>query len=126
MNTCTHFSRAIVYLVVITFVAGCATTRSLPASDAGYLQTHINVGDKVNILHRSGREIDMIVSDVNTEGLEGDGAFIAYPDIKEVRITSHDQVIMTGFLILVGVVLVYMLATGTDCDTYDITDDCNN
>jgi len=76
-------------IVLISFVTGCTTMRPLPAADAQSIASHIEVGDKVQIIRNDASDVKFKVEAISNEGLDGDGIFVAYSDILQISVREH-------------------------------------
>ena len=63
--------------------------RPLPAADAQSIASHIEVGDKVQIIRNDASDVKFKVEIISNEGLEGDGIFVAYSDILQISVREH-------------------------------------
>ena len=105
-------NKFIIYLVLIAFTAGCTTMRSLPATDAQSLASHIEVGDKIKIMRNDDTDVTFKVSAVSDEGISGDGVFVAYSDIRQVQVRQSSDgkslvLVAALTLVLVGALAFY-------------------
>jgi protein involved in polysaccharide export with SLBB domain len=84
------------YLITIAvflclFAADCTTTSKVPATYWSTLATRIEPGDKVTITKSDGQEVKFKVTEVNNQGITGDGQYVAYADMREVLLTEYDS-----------------------------------
>ncbi len=61
----------------------------LPATDAQSIASHIEVGDNVQLTRSDASDVRFKVEAISNEGLAGDGIFVAYSDIQQVRVREH-------------------------------------
>jgi len=97
----------IIYLVLITFVAGCTSMQPLPATDAESLTSQIEVGDKIKIIRNDDTDVTFRVSAVSDDGISGDGVFVAYSDIRQVQVNQTGNGKTLG--IVAGIVILAAL-----------------
>ncbi len=100
-------NKFIIYLVMIAFTGGCTTMHSLPATDAQSLANQIVVGDKINIIRNDDTDVTFEVGAFSNEGISGDGAFVAYSDISQVRVSDTNNGTILG--LVAGIVLLVAL-----------------
>ncbi len=105
-------NRFVIYLVLIAFAAGCTTMRSLPATNAQSLANEIEVGDKINIIRNDLTKVTFEVAAVSDEGISGDGVFVAYSDIRQVRVRQ----LSTGKTVGLVAAIVAVLAIAASAD----------
>ncbi len=106
-------NKFIIYLVLIAFTAGCATMRSLPATDAQSFASQIEVGDKIKIIRNDETDVTFKVSAVSDEGISGDGVFVAYSDIRQVQVRQSSTGKTVGLLVAAIVAALAFVASDT-------------
>jgi hypothetical protein len=94
-----------VCIVLLAFAAGCTTMRSLPSSDAQSVASQIEVGDKVQVTRNDGSDVEFKVEAISNEGLAGDGVFVTYSDILQVRVREHSTAKTVGLVVAILVVV---------------------
>lgn len=92
-------------IVLLSFVTGCTTTRSLPANDPQSFESQLKVGDKVQITRNDASDVKFKVDAISDEGLAGDGIFVAYSDIQQVRIRELSTAKTVGLIAAILIVL---------------------
>ena len=100
-------NKFIIYLVLITFGAGCTTMRSVPTTDAQSLASQIEVGDEVSIVLNDLTDVTFDVDVVSNEGIGGDGVFVAYSGIQQVQVRQFS----TGKTVAFAAILVALAIT---------------
>ena len=100
-------SKLIISIVVVSFAAGCTTMRSLPATDAQSIASQLEVGDKVRITRHDATDAKFRVDTITSEGIGGDGVFVAYSDIQAVQVREHSTAKTAG---LVAAILIIIKA----------------
>jgi hypothetical protein len=99
-------NKIIIYLVLISFTAGCTSMRPLPATDAQSLASQIEVGDKIKIMRNDDTDVIFKVSAVSDEGISGDEVFVAYDDIRQVQVRQLSTLKTVGLIAAIIAVLV--------------------
>ncbi len=102
-------NKFIIYLVLIAFLAGCASFETLPGTDAQSLASQIEVGDKIKIMRNDDTDVTFKVSDVSDEGISGDGVFVAYSDIRWVQVSQQSIVKSVGLMVGIAVVFLALI-----------------
>ena len=97
----------IIYLVLITFTAGCTSMQPLPTTDAESLTSQIEVGDKIKIIRNDDTDVMFRVSGVSDDGISGDAVFVAYSDIRQVQVSQTISGATLG--IVAGIVVLAAL-----------------
>ena len=92
-------------IVLISFATGCTTMRSLPTNDAQSIASHIEVGDKVQIIRNDASDVKFKVETISDEGLEGDGIVVAYSDILQISVREHSTAKTVGLIAAILIVL---------------------
>ena len=95
----------VISFVLLSFVTGCTTTRALPANDAQSIASPLKLGDKVQITRNDASDVKFKVDAISKEGIGGDGIFVAYSDIRKLRIREHST---TKTVVLVAAILVVL------------------
>jgi len=98
-------NKVVICIVLILFVAGCTTMRPLPATDAQSIASQLEVGDKVQITRSDASEVTFKVESISNEGLAGNGIFVAYSDILQVRVREHSTAKTVALVTAILVVL---------------------
>ncbi len=106
-------NKFIIYLVLISFTAGCTTMRSLPATDAQSLASQIEVGDEIKIMRNDDTDVTFKVSAVSDEGISDEGIFVAYSDIREVQVRQSSTGKTVG-LVAAIVAIAIIIAKGIE------------
>jgi len=73
--------KSIVYLMLIMFATGCATTKQLSTTDF----TQVNLGDELTITKTNGKVVKFIVTDILEDGISGSNQFVAFTDISSIH-----------------------------------------
>jgi hypothetical protein len=97
--------KVVICIVLILFVAGCTTMRPLPSTDAHSIASSIEVGDKVEIIRNDASDVKFKVETISNEGLDGDGIFVAYSDILQIRFSEHSTAKTVGLIAVILVVV---------------------
>ena len=97
--------KVVICILLISFVTGCTTMRPLPASDAQSIASHIEVGDKVQIIRNDASDVKFKVETISNEGLDGDGIFVAYSDILQISVREHSTAKTVGLIAAILVVV---------------------
>jgi len=82
--------------------------RPLPATDAQSLASQIEVGDKIEIVRNDLSEVSFKVNAVSDEGISGNGVFVAYSDIRQVRISQFSTA--KTWSLIAGIVVIAAVA----------------
>lgn len=107
-------NKFIISIVLLSFVAGCTTTRSLPANDAQSVASHLKIGDKVGITRSDASEVKFKLDAISNDGIEGDGIFVAYADIQQIQIRERSTVKTVA---LVAAILIVLKGLADYADT---------
>ena len=107
-------NKFVIYLVLIAFTAGCTTMRSLPTNDAQSLASQLEVGDKIKIIRNDDTDVTFEVVTVSDEGISGEGAFVAYSDIRQVQVSHASTGAKVGWVAAMVVVFVALLGSIAD------------
>jgi hypothetical protein len=106
-------NKFVISIVLLSFVSGCTTTRSLPTNDAQSVASQLKIGDKVRITRSDASEVKFKIDAISNEGIEGDGIFVAYADMQQVQIKEHS----TGKTVaLVAVILTVLIGWAAYAD----------
>ena len=107
-------NKIVISIVLLSFVAGCTTMRSLPTNDAQSIASQLEVGDNVQLTRSDASDVRFKVEAISNEGLAGDGIFVAYSDIQQVRVRKHSTAKTVGLAaaILLVVKGLYDYANG--------------
>ncbi len=97
--------KVVICIVLISFISGCTTMRSLPSDDAQSIGSQLEVGDKVQIVRRDASDVRFKVEEISNEGLAGDGIFVAYSDILQVSVREHSTAKTVGLVAAILVVV---------------------
>lgn len=97
--------KVVICIVLISFITGCTTMRPLPAADAQSIASHIEVGDKVQIIRNDASDVKFKVETISNEGLEGDGIVVAYSDILQISVREHSTAKTVGLVAAILIVL---------------------
>jgi hypothetical protein len=98
-------NKFVISTVLISFVTGCTTMRPLPAADAQSIASHIEVGDKVQIIRNDASDVKFKVETISDEGLEGDGIVVAYSDILQISVREHSTAKTVGLIAAILIVV---------------------
>ena len=98
-------NKVVIRIVLISFVSGCTTMRSLPSNDAQSIASHIEVGDKVQIIRNDASDVKFKVETISNEGLDGDGIFVAYSDILQISVREHSTAKTVGLIAAILIVV---------------------
>jgi hypothetical protein len=101
-------NKFVISIVLITFVTGCTTMRPLPAADAQSIASHIEVGDKVQIIRNDASDVKFKVESISDEGLDGDGIFVAYSDILQISVREHSTAKTVWLIAAILTVLIVL------------------
>lgn len=102
--------RSLVVLIIVTFTSGCTTMQPIRGTDGESLSNQISVGDTVEITRLDGEVVKFKVDDVLQSGVGGEGQFIAYKDIRQVRVARKGSA--TPALLIVGGIVAAILLVG--------------
>jgi len=97
--------KVVICIVLISFVTGCTTMRPLPAADAQSIASHIEVGDKVQIIRNDASDVKFKVETISDEGLEGDGIVVVYSDILQISVREHSTAKTVGLIAAILIVV---------------------
>jgi len=97
--------KVVICILLISFVTGCTTMRPLPAADAQSIASHIEVGDKVQIIRNDASDVKFKVETISNEGLDGDGIFVAYSDILQISVREHSTAKTVGLIAAILIVV---------------------
>lgn len=92
------------------FGAGCSTMLAVQGGPAAF-QNSIQLGDTVKIATTDGRTLKFEVSDVNANGISGEGQAVSYDSIASLQ---KQQISLWRTLAIVGAVIVAGVALGGD------------
>ena len=104
--------------VLLSFVTGCTSMRSLPTNDAQSIASQLKVGDKVQITRSDDSDVRFKTEVISTEGLAGDGIFVAYSDIQQIKIREHSTAKTVGLVVAILVVLKALADYADTIDTF--------
>jgi hypothetical protein len=109
-------NKIIISIVLILFVSGCTTMRSLPTNETQSIASQLNVGDRIRITRSDASDVKFKVETISSEGVGGDGIFVAYSNIQQVQVREHSTAKTVGLVaaILVVVKGLYDVADATD------------
>jgi hypothetical protein len=97
--------KVIICIVLLAFITGCTTMRALPSSDAQSIASQVEVGDKVQVTRSDGSDVKFKVEEISNEGLAGDGVFVAYSDVLQVRVREHSTAKTVGLVVAILLVV---------------------
>jgi hypothetical protein len=97
--------KVVICIVLLAFVAGCTTMRALPSNDAQSITSQLTVGDEVQITRIDASVVRFKVDAISDEGLAGDGVFVAYSDIQQVRVKEFSAVKTVGLVVTILVIV---------------------
>ena len=110
----TTLNKLIIYLVLITFTAGCSTMQPLSSTDLTTVASQVSAGDKVEITRTDGETLKFKVSEISDNGITGDDIFVAYTDILKIKVQQSSNNRKSNILIValtaVGVLMLIGLA----------------
>ena len=98
-------NKIVISIVLLSFVTGCTTTRSLLTNDAQSIASQLKVGDKVQITRSDASDVRFKIEAISNEGIDGDGIFVAYSDIQQIQIREHSTAKTVGLVAAIMVVL---------------------
>jgi hypothetical protein len=98
-------AKIIICIVLIAFVTGCSTMRALPAIDAQSIMSELEPGDDVQITRSEAPDVKFKIEAISNEGLVGDGIFVAYSDILQVRVREPSSAKTVGLVVAILVVV---------------------
>jgi len=98
-------NKIVISIVLLSFVTGCTTTRSLLTNDAQSIASQLKVGDKVQITRSDASDVRFKIEAISNEGIDGDGIFVAYSDIQQIQIREHSTAKTVGLVAAILVVL---------------------
>jgi len=98
-------NKVVICIVLISFVSGCTTMRSLPSNDAQSIASQLEVGDKVQITRSDASDVRFKVETISNEGLAGNGIFVAYSDILQISVREHSTAKTVGLIAAILVVV---------------------
>ena len=79
--------------------------RALPSNDAQSIASQLEVGNKIQITRSDASEVTFKVESISNEGLAGNGIFVAYSDILQVRVREHSTAKTVALVTAILVVL---------------------
>jgi hypothetical protein len=97
--------KVVICILLISFVTGCTTMRPLPAADAQSIASHIEVGDKVQIIRNDASDVKFKVETISDEGLDGDGISVGYSDILQISVREHSTAKTVGLIAAILIVV---------------------
>ncbi len=97
--------KVVICILLISFVTGCTTMRSLPSNDAQSIAGQLEVGDKVQLTRSDASEVTFKVESISNEGLAGDGIFVAYSDILQISVREHSTAKTVGLIAAILIVV---------------------
>ncbi len=109
----TTTGRLCVCLALLIFATGCSTYQRLPGTDAATVKSQVDVGDNVKITKINGEKIEFEVSEVSNTGVGGEGQFVAYADIQEIRSPQISTGATVGVSATVGALLLLFIGLAT-------------
>jgi len=109
-------SKAVIIVVLISFTTACTAFKPMTAIDPESMQSQLQVGDEVRVLQTDGRELILVIDEIDDKGVSGGGMFVAYPDmhVVSVRDTSTTRSVLLGVGIFLGVMLAALLSIDED------------
>jgi len=110
LNGNAGFTRFIICFVLIAFTAGCTTMRPVYGTDAASYIAQIEVGDKIELTRNDLTTVEFKITDISSDGISGEGIFVAYPDIQEIQTVHSNAGKITG-IVLIGALLVGLVGT---------------
>ena len=113
------FYKSIVYLMLIMFATGCATTKQLSTTDF----TQVNLGDEITITKTNGKVVKFIVTDILEDGIGGSNQLVAYTDISSMHRKRDKNVARSVVLALVWIAIVAYVTRDEDVDEFVIPDE---
>jgi len=97
--------RIFLCLILLTFTVGCSTFQRLPGTDQATITSQVAVGDSVKITKNDGEEVRFKVSEITDSGIGGEGQFVAYSDIGEIRSAQFSTGATVGISVMTGFIL---------------------
>ena len=97
--------KVVICIVLISFVTGCTTMRALPSIEAQSIASQLEVGDDIRITRSDDSDVRFKVETISNEGLAGDGIFVAYSDILQIRVREHSTAKTVGLVAAILIVL---------------------
>jgi hypothetical protein len=98
-------NKIIISIVLILFVSGCTTMRSLPTNETQSIASQLNVGDRIRITRSDASDVKFKVETISSEGVGGDGIFVAYSNIQQVQVREHSTAKTVGLVAAILVVV---------------------
>ena len=80
--------RTLMLLVFVTTTLGCTTLRPVIGSDLEAVSNQISAGDKIEVTRQDHRLVIFRVSEITKTGIGGEGNFIDYGDILQIRVVK--------------------------------------
>ena len=74
-------------------------------SDAQSIESELKVGDEVRVTRSDASDVKFKVEIISSEGIGGDGIFVAYTDIQQVERREHSTAKTVG---LVAIILILL------------------
>ena len=102
----TLFKQLLAACVVLSMV-GCTTLQPLAVNPSN-LSSSLKPGDRVELVTRSGEQLQLKIDSVDANGLQGDGKQVAFNDIQSIDRKETDTK-RTAWIVL-GVVAAGALA----------------
>ena len=100
--------RAIICIILVTFTVACTSMQTIPLTDREALTSLISVGEKVEVTRHDGEVSTFIVDQFSESGIGGDGYFVEYDDIEQIRVARDTGSIDDSKMlwIILGIALV--------------------
>jgi len=124
MNGHDSLNKASIYLLLLTFTAGCTTSLPLAPITPEALADLVAVGDTVEVEKKDGDSLTLNVTEVSKEGVRGSGNFVPYTDIQRISL-RRENVVGTVSLVVLGVAVLYALEKNFDCGLFSWDSECS-
>ena len=82
----TPTQRLVVYLIIMSVVAGCTTMQPLSSTSPSTALNAVDVGDTVRISKNNGTEVTFEVTKISRRGIEGENVAVAYRDMRAIHV----------------------------------------
>jgi hypothetical protein len=86
MNGYNGLGKAIVHLVLVTFMFGCTTLQGLSLTNTQSVKSELQVGDEVRVTRKDGTAVAFDIDSVTDEGISGDGTLVAWSDMQQLEV----------------------------------------
>lgn len=103
-------TRSIMWIVLITFTAGCTTMQPVHGTDAASYSAQIEVGDKIRITRTDLSTVEFEITQIANDGIGGDGTFVAWSEIEQIETVHGNTAATVAILALATIALAVAVA----------------